>query len=231
MTPMTVTGTPLADSQRNGRTRPQGGSDTGLDTGLAADLDLTTATGHARALLACLGITCEDEHTNRTPERFVRALAEMTAGRHRDPHRYLDITFPAEPTDPGMIVVPGVRFVSLCQHHILPWVGTATVAYIPAPGARIVGLSKIARLVKELAAQPQIQERLGQQIIHALDTKLTTLGAACLIRASHSCMNLRGAHAQGAHMVTSHVLGAFHDDPAVRAELLSLTTTEHNHTW
>ncbi|WP_211265429.1 GTP cyclohydrolase I [Actinacidiphila oryziradicis] len=197
-----------------------------------AGIDLDLAARHARAMLACLGIACEDEHTIRTPERFVRAMAEMTAGRHRDPHRFLDVTFPAEPTDPGMIVVTGVRFVSLCQHHLLPWAGTASVAYIPAPGARIVGLSKLARLVKEFAARPQIQERLGQQIVHAIDTKLSTIGAACVIRASHSCMNLRGAHAQGAHMVTTHVLGAFHDDPTVRAEFLSLTpTTQLDHNW
>jgi GTP cyclohydrolase I len=197
-----------------------------------AGIDLTQAARHARAMLACLGIACDDEHTIRTPERFVRAMAEMTAGRHRDPRRYLDVTFPAEPTDPGMIVVPGIRFVSLCQHHLLPWVGTAAVAYIPAPGARIVGLSKLARMTKEFAARPQVQERLGQQIVHAIDTKLSVIGAACVIRGSHSCMSLRGARAQGAYMVTTHMLGVFHDDPAVRAEFLSLIpTTQPDHNW
>ncbi|MFB7495689.1 GTP cyclohydrolase I [Streptomyces sp. NPDC056161] len=186
--------------------------------------DLTQAARHARAMFACLGIPCADEHTVHAPERFVHAVADLTAGHRRDPLRSLDVTFPAESADPGMIVVSGVRFVSLCRHHLLPWAGTATVAYLPAPGARIVGLSKLARLVEGLAARPQTQERLGQQIVHAIDSRLDTLGAACVIRASHACGNPHGTPAPAAHTATTHLLGVCHDDPAVRAELLALAT-------
>lgn len=186
------------------------------------DDDSDPAVGHARQLLAHLGVLDGGESTADTPARFVRALRELTRGVHTDPARHLARTFPPESDDPGMIVVPGVRFVSVCEHHLLPFAGTATVGYLPTPGARIVGLSKLARIVQEYAARPQVQERLGQQIVAALTGRLDTLGAGCVIRSEHSCMTLRGARATGACMVTSHLAGAFRDDPTARAEFLAL---------
>ena len=180
------------------------------------------ATGHARAMLAALGLVDGSEDTTDTPARFVKALAEMTAGAHLDPTRHLRVTFPAKSANPGMILVPDVRFTSVCEHHLLPFVGTACVGYIPAAGARIVGLSKLARVVQEYAARPQVQERLGEQVVDAITSTLDTVGAACLIRSEHSCMTLRGAKASGAYMVTSHLSGAFYDNPTVRAEFLTL---------
>jgi GTP cyclohydrolase IA len=178
---------------------------------------------HARAMLTALGLVDDlDEATRGTPGRVVRALVEMTAGRYVDPTAYLACTFPPEGDDDGMIVVPGIRFVSVCEHHLLPFSGTATVGYLPNPGARIVGLSKLARVVKAYAARPQVQERLGVQIVSALVENLDTAGAACVLRSQHTCMTLRGALAEGADMVTSHLRGAFKDDPTVRAEFLSL---------
>jgi GTP cyclohydrolase I len=181
----------------------------------------TTAEQHAIGLLTALGIP-DTEATKDTPRRLVAALEEMTAGLHLNPARHLTVTFPAESPDPGMIVVTGIPFVSLCEHHMLPFTGTATVGYLPAPTARIVGLSKLARLTREYAARPQIQERLGDQITTAITTTLDTLGAACVIRAHHSCLTLRGAQAVGATMVTSHLTGRFRDDPTVRSEFLTL---------
>jgi GTP cyclohydrolase I len=175
----------------------------------------------ARALLESLGLP-ETEATKDTPRRLVAALVELTAGLRTDPDRHLLVTFPPESPDPGMILVAGVPFVSLCEHHMLPFTGTATVAYLPAPGARIVGLSKLARVVSEYAARPQIQERLGDQIVRAITGNLDTLGAACMIRAAHSCLTLRGAKAVGAEMVTSHLAGRFRDDPSARGEFLAL---------
>lgn len=190
-------------------------------------LDAVThpATVHARALLEALGVDCDTEDTLDTPARFVRAMLELTAGLREDPARHLSRTFPAPTADPGMVVVTGVPFVSLCEHHLLAFTGTAAVAYLPSPGARIVGLSKLARVAQEYAARPQVQERLGDQIVTAIATHLDTLGAACILRATHSCMTLRGARATGAVMVTSHLTGRFRDDPAARGEFLQLAGT------
>lgn len=176
---------------------------------------------HARALLTALDVP-ETESTKNTPLRWVSALAEMTRGMGMDPDRHLLVTFPPEGDDPGMIVVRHVPFTSLCEHHMLPFTGTATVGYLPAPGARIVGLSKLARVVQEYGARPQVQERLGWQVINAITTNLDTTGAACVIKAMHSCLTLRGACATGAEMLTSHLVGTFRDVPTARAEFMSL---------
>lgn len=176
---------------------------------------------HATGLLDALGVP-DTEATKDTPRRLVAALEEMTSGLHLDPTRHLAVTFPPESPDPGMILVTGIPFISVCEHHLLPFTGTATVAYLPTPGARIVGLSKLARLTREYAARPQVQERLGDLITTAITTHLDTLGAACVIRATHSCLTLRGAQAVGAVMVTSHLAGAFRDVATVRSEFLTL---------
>lgn len=199
-----------------------GAADVTAVTGLDPDT-LASAEAHARAMLTALGLVDDlDEATADTPGRMVRALVEMTAGRFTDPAAHLARTFPPEGEDGGMIVVPGVRFVSVCEHHLLPFVGSATVGYIPADGGRIVGLSKLARLVHGYAARPQVQERLGVQIVTALCDNLDVRGAACVIRSRHSCMTLRGAKADGADMVTSHLRGVFRTDPTARAEFLAL---------
>lgn len=183
--------------------------------------DLVEVATHTHALLKALGVPATDS-TMDTPERWARALIEMTAGLHVDPARHLLRTFPPEAEDPGMIIVPGVPFTSLCEHHMLPFVGTVTVAYLPKAGADIVGLSKLARLVQEMAARPQVQERLGQQIVAAITDTLNTEGAGCIIRSTHCCMTGRGARAQGAEMLTSHLAGWFKTDPTVRAEFMAL---------
>ncbi|WP_327074458.1 GTP cyclohydrolase I [Kitasatospora purpeofusca] len=184
--------------------------------------DLAVATEHAAGLLAALGIPCDSESTAGTPRRMARALAELTAGVHLDPARHLEVTFPPEADRPGIIAAVDVPFVALCEHHVLPFPGRATVAYLPKPGARIVGLSKLARLVQEYAARPQVQERLGRQVVEALTDNLDAAGAACLIRSQHACMTLRGARAHDAAMVTTHLAGAMDNDPALRAEVLAL---------
>jgi len=109
-----------------------------------------------------------------------------------------------------------------CEHHLLPFTGTATIGYLPEPGARIVGLSKLARVTQEYAARPQVQERLGDQIVTAITSNLDTLGAGCILRAVHTCMTLRGARAAGAAMVTSHLTGRFRTDKAARDEFMIL---------
>lgn len=173
--------------------------------------DLQQAARHAAAMLASLGIEGVDD---RTPMRFVRALDELANGRSLDPTRHLTVEFPPVSKDPGLVIVTDLPFVSLCEHHLLPFTGVVTVGYLPAVDAPIVGLSKLARLVQEFAARPQVQERLTEQIAQALDRPDRARGAACAVRGVHSCMALRGARTGNqVAMVTSQYLGALTVDP------------------
>jgi GTP cyclohydrolase IA len=187
--------------------------------------DTDQAEFHVRAALTLLGLPCEDESTRDTPGRFVRAYEELTAGLRVDPDRHFTRTFPPPSDDPGMIIVPRVPITSLCEHHLLPFQGTATLGYLPSPGARVVGLSKLARVAQEYAARPQMQERLGDQIVQAITRNLATAGAGCVLTSVHACMTIRGARATGAAMTTSHLVGAFREDAALRAEFLHLSGT------
>lgn len=156
-----------------------------------------------------------------TPARVVKAWAEMTKGYAQDPAEILSRTFPDRCDE--MVLVTGIDFVSLCEHHVLPFTGTATVGYLP--GERVVGLSKIPRLVHAFARRLQVQERLTFQIAHAIDTHLKPGGVGVVVTAHHSCMSCRGVRLAGARMVTSAMLGDLRDDPRARAEFLSLATT------
>ncbi len=175
-----------------------------------ADGDLDEATAYAEKMLALLGIAGDAE----TPARLVRALDQLAAGRNLDPRRHLAVQFPPTATEPGLITVTDVPFVSVCEHHVLPFHGVATVAYLPKPGDRIVGLSKLARLVQEYAARPQVQERLTDQVVTALMEVLEPRGAACAVRGVHTCMSLRGARTgASAAMTTAQYGGILSTDP------------------
>lgn len=155
-----------------------------------------------------------------TGGRMLRALEEMTAGLDFDPTEILGRTF--EDDYDEVVLVRGIRFTSLCEHHLLPVDGSASVAYIPS-GGRVVGLSKIARLVDALARRPHLQERMTAQIADALMTShLKPLGAAAVVRGGHACMSCRGVRQWDADMVTSCMRGAFFEKPEARAELLAL---------
>jgi GTP cyclohydrolase I len=143
----------------------------------------------------------------------------MTAGVDLDPREILSRTFEADHDE--MVLVRGIRFTSICEHHLLPVVGSAAVAYIPN-GHRVVGLSKIPRLVDALARRPHLQERMTAQIADALVAALDPIGAAAIVRATHACMSCRGARQWDGDMVTSCVRGAFKEQAAARAELLAL---------
>jgi GTP cyclohydrolase I len=177
----------------------------------------------ASAFLASIGVDVTSPDMERTPLRFTAALRELTAGL-RDPvdaGQLLGRTFAPPPGVPVMIFLKKVPFRSVCEHHLLPFTGHATVAYLPAEGARVAGISKLARLVDGYAAAPQMQERLGQQVVDALAKHLDIQGAGCLIEAVHTCLTLRGPCAEGATMLTSHLTGKFFDGQ-VRAEFLAL---------
>ncbi|MDA0564174.1 GTP cyclohydrolase I [Streptomonospora sp. S1-112] len=192
------------------------------DVSALIDAEDTEAQEHARRMMAALGLPVTESGMADTPRRLVRALREFTAGMHEDPARHLRVTFPPEAEEPGIIAVTAVPFVSVCEHHLLPFTGRANVAYVPALKAPIVGLSKLARLVRGYAARPQVQERLGEQVVEALCTRLDSVGAACRISAEHSCMTLRGARAEGAQMATLHLRGVFQTDPVMRDAFLGL---------
>lgn len=175
------------------------------------------------ALLSHLGYDPDTPGLVDTPARVVRALAEMTSGQWDDPAPLLTRVFDGTADYDQMIAVTGIEFTSVCEHHLMPFTGTATVAYLPSPGARVVGLSKLPRLVHLYAKRLSMQERMTRQITDALDKFLDTLGSACVIRSRHACMGARGIKSGTAEMITSSLTGPFRDDARTRDEFLSLT--------
>lgn len=157
-----------------------------------------------------------------TPKRVTKALREMTVGYDADVAGILATQFEQDEQYSGIVALRSVPFHSMCEHHLLPFSGTADVAYIPGESGKIVGLSKLARLVDAYARRLQVQERMTVQIVEALEEHLEPQGAACVIRAHHSCMALRGVNKDTGGMVTSEIRGAFYDDPRARSELMHL---------
>lgn len=175
-----------------------------------------------RSLLRYIGEDTGRSGLLETPQRVVKAWAEMTTGYHADIAGLLSMQFDQGDTPyTGIVVLKAIPFASLCEHHILPFVGTADVAYIPGNG-RIVGLSKLARLVDAYARRLQVQERMTVQIVEALELHLQPKAAACIVKADHTCMTIRGVSKVAGGMITSELRGAFKDDPRARAELLDL---------
>lgn len=157
-----------------------------------------------------------------TPKRVAKALLAMTQGITVTPAEVKNLLklFPGDGCD-EMVLVKDIEFTSLCEHHLLPFVGVAHVAYLPQQERGLVGLSKLARLVDVYAHRLQVQERLTMQVTSALDEYVTSNGSACVIRAMHMCMACRGVRKSGSFTITSSLTGAFRE-PAVRAELLAL---------
>lgn len=171
-----------------------------------------------RTILRWVGEDPERSGIKDTPARVLRALAEMTSGSGTDPAAVLGTCF--EDSYDEVVVLKGVPFTSLCEHHMLPFSGTVDVGYLP--NQKVVGLSKLARLVDCYSQRLQLQERLTRQVAEALVTHLEVRGAGVVVRAAHSCMSCRGVRKPGATMVTSTMLGVFREDGRARAELLSL---------
>ncbi|MGH7105744.1 MAG: GTP cyclohydrolase I FolE [Acetobacteraceae bacterium] len=155
-----------------------------------------------------------------TPGRVVRAYEEFFSGYDIDPVAFLERTFEETDGYDEIVLLRDVRVESHCEHHMLPIIGRAHVAYLP--GRRVVGISKLARVVDAYAKRLQIQEKLTAQIANTINEVLEPRGVAVVIEAEHQCMSTRGVHKPGVGMVTSHMLGAFRDDPATRRELHAL---------
>jgi GTP cyclohydrolase I len=174
----------------------------------------------ASAVTKILEMIGEDpmrEGLRQTPGRVARAFDFLTSGYHQDPYRIINDAVFAEEAD-EMIVVKDIEIYSLCEHHLLPFFGKAHVAYIP--NGRVIGLSKIARLVEVYARRLQLQERLTNQIAAVLSETLKPAGVAVVIEAAHMCMQMRGVRKQGSTMVTSAMVGAFKDNLATRTEFM-----------
>lgn len=160
------------------------------------------------------GLDLDDMIDNRTAERHINALRQLTSGVGTDPMRHLDVTFPPVTSTPTLITITNIPYVSICSHHMLPFWGTATIGYLPRPDAKIVGLSKIARTLNDYAARPQIQEQLGQQMLDALTMCLDISGAAIIINGTHTCMALRGIRTgTTAQMTTLAMTGDLNNEP------------------
>lgn len=155
-----------------------------------------------------------------TPDRVVRSYEEFFGGYQEDPVAMLERTFEEIDGYDEMVVLRDIRLESHCEHHMVPIIGQAHVAYLPEK--RVVGISKIARVVEVYAKRLQIQEKLTAQIANTFHSVLQPRGVAVVIEAAHQCMTTRGVHKHGVTMVTSHMLGAFRDDPRTRQEFLSM---------
>ena len=171
-----------------------------------------------REILLAVGEDPDREGLRKTPHRVARAYAELMAGLRTEPREHLKTVFHERYDE--VVLLRDIQFHSLCEHHLLPFVGRAHVAYLP--DGKVVGLSKLARLVDGFARRPQVQERLTSQVADALMAELSPKGAACVIEASHTCMTIRGVHKPGSTMVTSALRGLFKKDARTRGEVLSL---------
>ncbi len=184
-----------------------------------AGVDLRRIERAVREILLAVGEDPKREGLLDTPRRVAKAYAEMLSGLQESPAVHLHRTFEQEADQP--VILRDIRFTSLCEHHLLPFVGTAHVAYLPGHG-RVVGLSKLARTVDILARRPQMQERLTQQIADALMDHAGAAGAAVFVSGEHYCMKMRGINKDGATMLTSVFRGSFQSDAAARAELMAM---------
>lgn len=177
------------------------------------------ATQAVRTLLRYMGENVDRDGLGDTPHRYCRALLEMTSGYDESPEEILQTTFEASCDE--MIILKNIDYSSLCEHHLLSFTGKAHVAYLPSQG-RIVGLSKLARVVDMFARRLQVQERLTQQIAQAIDQQLRPHGVAVVMEGLHSCMCVRGVRKHGASMITSHMTGDFKNRPETRNEFMQL---------
>ena len=179
-------------------------------------LDRAAVERAARDLLEALGADLTDESLRETPRRMAAAYAELLT-----PEPFHATTFPNDGHYDELVLVRDIPFHSLCEHHLLPFVGVAHVAYIPAE--RIVGLSKLARVVDHFARSLQVQERLTTQVADWFERELSPKGVGVVLEAEHTCMSLRGAAKPGTRTVTSALHGLVRDDPRTRQEFLTLT--------
>jgi GTP cyclohydrolase I len=171
-----------------------------------------------REILEAIGEDPDRDGLVDTPDRVARMYAEVFSGLHQDPRVHLQKLFTQKYDE--MVLIKDIRFESFCEHHLLPFIGKAHVAYLP--NGKVIGLSKIPRVIDVLAKRPQMQERLTEEVAELLMKELDAKGVAVVIEASHSCMTVRGVHKPNSSFVTSAMRGAFKERLATRSEVMSL---------
>jgi len=182
-------------------------------------VDQTKIEGAIRTILEALGEDPNREGLRETPQRVARMYEEIFAGLHTDPQDLLDVSFTEYHDE--LVLIKDIPLYSMCEHHLLPFYGVAHVAYIPK-GGKVVGISKLARVVEAYAHRPQLQERLTSQIADCIFSTLKPMGVGVVIQAEHMCMTMRGVKKPGSLTVTSAVRGIFETRPETRAELFAL---------
>jgi len=189
-----------------------------LEAAAAQVVDHQKIEGAVREILTAIGEDPDREGLLETPARVARMYAEMFSGLHDDPRRHLGKAFTEKYDE--LVLVRDIAFNSMCEHHLLPFMGHAHIGYIP--NGRVLGLSKLARVVESVSHRPQVQERMTEQIADLLEHDLGAKGVAVVLEASHTCMTIRGVRKPGSLCVTSAVKGIFRTNVSSRAEVMSL---------
>lgn len=189
-------------------------------------IDLPRIERAVREILLAVGEDADREGLRETPARVARMYAELFCGLHRDPCVHLHKFFTEKYDE--IVLVRDISFNSMCEHHLLPFMGKAHIGYLP--DGRVVGLSKLARVVEDVARRPQVQERMTETIANLLMGELHARGVAVVVEAVHTCMTVRGVRKPGSVCVTSAIKGAFRNNPTTRAEIMTLIYGEHRAT-
>lgn len=198
--------------------RRRAATDPGRPTGEARSVDQARIEAAVREILIAVGEDPDREGLRGTPARVARLYAEVFSGLGQNPQEHLRTTFTQKYDE--MVLVKDIAFDSMCEHHLLPFFGKAHVAYLPR--GKIVGLSKLARVVEALARRPQVQERMTEEIAELLMKELDARGVAVVMEASHTCMTIRGVRKPHSVCTTSAMRGAFRENVSTRTELMSL---------
>ena len=213
-------------SSTNGQDRPSHSRPSTTENSFFADpnearndeVDLPRIEAAVRSILEAVGEDPDREGLLETPARVARMYAEMFAGLKSDPARHLGKVFTEDYDE--IVLVRDISFCSMCEHHLLPFSGKAHIAYLPS--GKVVGLSKLARVVEEVARRPQVQERLTHTVADLVENRLSARGVAVVVESTHSCMTMRGVRKPGSLCLTSAMRGIFRDDPKSRSEVLGL---------
>jgi GTP cyclohydrolase I len=206
-------------------TKPAPNDDAGRPPDEATPVDLPRIERAVREILAAIGEDPDRDGLRETPARVGRMYAELFGGLRLDPSRHLKKVFTEQYDE--MVLVRDISFNSMCEHHLLPFIGVAHVGYLPR--GKVVGLSKLARIVEEISRRPQVQERMTHQIADLLNSELDAKGVIVVLEAEHSCMTIRGVKKPGALTITSAVRGLFKTNQSSRAEAMSLMNERRRH--
>jgi GTP cyclohydrolase IA len=181
-------------------------------------VDLKRIERAVREILIAVGEDPDREGLLETPARVSRMFAELTSGLRTDSRRHLERVFPEQYDE--LVLVRDISFNSLCEHHLLPFMGVAHIGYLPR--GKVVGLSKLARVIEEISHRPQVQERMTQQVADLLQSELDPKGVVVVLEATHTCMTIRGVRKPGSLTLTSAVRGLFKTNQSSRAEVMAL---------